>query len=359
MQKNVIKKTLFLLAILTLFSFLSQNLFAQETDSIPSDSTETEVKKERKRFKLFKFRKDSLNLQTDSLTSDSLASDSAAVDSTQNKKKFKLFKKKDKKAKKAKAPEKPSKREWREMTLDDKEKYFKDCHEFDSAQISEEIYSGQEKKVFEKATKIYDERMAGKPESDTLSRTEVDVLKTIGRKDARLHYMLSENDYKRRKTMFKYEKKVEGQVDSLLSKEEKMKFLKERTEYENKKEALRKQKVLRKYAKKEEQLYKKYELTENEKKALAKGTNMRLRGAELADYERAQQKQIKLSEKIQKLRRERAYAIQDDPTRARIDEHREKNKKRDTHVNKERDDKQMRKQEKDTKKRIEKNKRKT
>ncbi len=340
-------KALIFLTIIVVFSF-THTIHAQENDSIPADSSYREQKKTRKPCKFFKFRKDTLQTESDSTQTDSIQNDS-----TENKK-FKLFKKREK-SKKQKAPEKPSRSEWRAMSIDEKEEYFKACHEFDSAQIADEIYSGQEKKVFEKAVKIYNALQAGEKPTDTLSRSEGDILKTIERKDNRSRYMLSENDFDRRKKMFRYEKREKDEIDSTMTKEERTAVF----DYWRKKEALRKQKVIKKFDKKEAKLYKKYELSEDEKKALNRGKNMKLRGAELAAYERGRKKQIKLSEEIQALRRERAYEIQDDPTRKRIDQLHEKNKNRDKVVNKKRSDKQIRKQEKDTKKRIEKNKRKS
>ena len=89
---------------------------------------------------------------------------------------------------------------------------------------------------------------------------------------------------------------------------------------EAKQEAIRKNKVILKYDKKEERLKKQYTLSDNEKQLLHKGTAMRLKGIDRIIFNKAKRKQEKFSENLLKLRRKRSIALQNTDTRKKMKE---------------------------------------
>lgn len=334
---------------LSLLLLMPDTVYSQSNDSIPSD-TIIRSEQEKPKRKLFGF----LRNKKDSTSADSLISEQ---DEAEKKSLFARIFNKDKKNKQ-KAPEKPSKREWREMSDEDKEKYFEACREHDSTLLVQGLYSKQEQEIYERAERIYNDLQAGRQPKDTLSRNEGDRLKTMQIKDNRLRTKLNENEYKRRRKMFKYEN-GKFEMDSSMSRDEKMKILKQKSEYEAKKEALRKQRVIKRFNRKERRLRKRFALTDEEKKALAKGKNMRLRGAELAAFKRGKRKQIKYTKKLIKLRKKRAHKIQNKKTRKKMRKERRDLRKREREYKKERSNRGIKKRERKTKKRIKRNRKRT
>ncbi len=349
-------KTIFVSAILAFFLMMPIISEAQQVDSVQTDTARVKVQKVKKEHHFFSFLKG--KNKSDSIQNEA---DSIVSDSTKTKKRG-LFKRKNKKKKTGNSIEKPkvpSKSEWKKMTREDKKEYFKTWNDYDSVKFVEDNYTETELSILNRAVEINETIRAGGIPQDTLSMTEQDILSTVGKKDARLHVQMKNNDFKRRKKMLKFDKTGDFKIDSTMAYEERVEIVKARYEYEAEKEAVRKQKIIKRFNRKEKRLRKKYELTKQEKSALAKGKSMRLRGAELANYKRAIQKQEKFTVKLVKLRKKRAYQIQNKKIKKKLKRQYKYNKKRDAEINKGRNDKEIRKREEATKKRIKKNKKRT
>ncbi len=98
---------------------------------------------------------------------------------------------------------------------------------------------------------------------------------------------------------------------------------------EAKKEAIRKNKVVIKFNRKEDRLRRKYELSDNEMIVLNKGKGMRLKGSELIVFNRARKKQENFTEKLLELRKNRSFALQSENVQERMKDNVKKLKQRD------------------------------
>ncbi len=138
-----------------------------------------------------------------------------------------------------------------------------------------------------------------------------------------------------RKTMkFDRLKKSQTTPDDSLTDKQRYRTVNKKFKREAKQEAIRKNKVILKYDKKEQRLKNRYALSENEKQLLHKGTAMRLKGADKLIFNKAKRKQEKFTQKLLKLRQKRSYALQNKEVQKRMKENKKQIARRDRLANK-------------------------
>ena len=98
-------------------------------------------------------------------------------------------------------------------------------------------------------------------------------------------------------------------------------------EYRGWRETLRKEKVVKKYTRKQDKLDRKYQLSPDEKDALYKSGSMKLMGTDKMLLKKALKKQYKYKKQYEKLKKKRFMEMQDKNTRERLKQ-REKEKKK-------------------------------
>jgi hypothetical protein len=123
--------------------------------------------------------------------------------------------------------------------------------------------------------------------------------------------------------------KSDTELNDTISDKRRYQIVNNQFKREAKRETIRKNKMLVKYDRKEDRLRRRYELSENEKMILNKGRGMRLSGAELIVFNKAERKQQKFTDKLLKLRRNRSIALQNDDMRKHMKEKEKLNNKRD------------------------------
>ncbi len=138
-----------------------------------------------------------------------------------------------------------------------------------------------------------------------------------------------------RKTMI-YDrlKKSDTSPDDTISDIKRYKTVNKQFKLQAKQEAVRKNKVILKYDRKEQRLRRRYSLTDNEQIILNKGKGMRLSGIEKMIFKKARSKQEKFTEKLLRLRKKRSYALQNKEVKKRIKKDQKRITKRDRIQNK-------------------------
>lgn len=282
-----------------------------------NDSTET-PKKKFSFSKLFKRKNKKDSISNDSIVSDTLS----ANDSIQTKEKFSWFKKNKKDSARGVAkPDRIKMRTWNNMNAEQQDSVFKAWDAYDK-----EFY--KKKYAFTKKEVV----VAIKKHRTFWER----VIYNRARKKPYKHKkkLITRQNSRYQKTL-RYERirKTETVPNDSISDKRKYKIVNKEYKRGAKREAIRKNKVVLKFDKKEERLRRRYELSDNEKMLLNKGKALRLRGLEKRIFKKARKKQIKFTEKLLKLRRKRSFELQSKNVQNRMKKNKKTNKKRDKERN--------------------------
>jgi len=203
-------------------------------------------------------------------------------------------------------------------------------HERDSVlqawDLYDKIYYGKKYK-FTKADKV----LLTKPYRD-LSWREKWKYRRISKKPDKARKAVQKRRIKRLNKVLGYygNSKSDKEQQAELGGEERIKAYKTRREIAGRKEALRREKVIKKYDNKEARIRKRYTLSLDEKKALNKakgGAHMNAKERRL--YKRARRKQEKFTQKYEKLKKRRWFYLQDKITQKRIKELEKRKKARE------------------------------
>ena len=350
---------------LNLILLISVCLNAQEIDSIPPVNTSdtTEIKEAKKKFKIFNFFKkkdksekksEDENLIDEDLIDedeeqvpdtaengkpkkrffnflkkknkkDSIVNDSLNTDSSDNKKRFRLFKKNvndsTRSGKFGKKPQRISLFTWNKMCYSEQDSLLRVWDDFDKEHYKKKKRFLFTRKEVETAIKLKQnrniyERLIYKRARNKPFKYRKKIIK---RKNSRYIKTL----------LFDRLNKSETAPSDTVSDTRRYQIVNKRYKREAKKEAVRKNKVIIKYDRKEDRLKQRYELSGEEKKALNKGRGMQLKGTELILYNRGKRKQEKFTEKILKLRKKRSIELQNAEVRKRMKQKNMVLKKRD------------------------------
>lgn len=144
----------------------------------------------------------------------------------------------------------------------------------------------------------------------------------------KLKYRLAERKlHKKQKRRFRRHKKrykkavrwskPDGKFQSLDT-EQKLRHYKAKRIWLARKEAYRKLKVKKRFDRRENRLRRRYALSPDEKIVLNKAQGKALESDEKRTFRKARKKQIKFSKKLQKLRKRRHFRLQDKETRKRL-----------------------------------------
>lgn len=297
----------------TLILLLTTVSYSQETDTLVNNNLDKEVvKTEKEGFfkKLFK-KKNKNNSPSDSTKVSDTKSEDNLPDSV-SRKGINLFSKnKNDSVSDASGTGKPQKISadtWRNMDAEQQDSLLRAWDEYDKEYFSKKRRYSFSRKEIEIALsskrnfleKIIYERSRNKPYNYKR--------KLINRKNGRIKKAMRLEDLN---------KDIPIPEDTITNKD---RYILVRKQYriEAKKEAVRKNKVVIKYERKEDRLRRRYELSGEEKKALNKGRGMRLRGVELITYKKGRRKQEAFTEKLIKLRRERNLALQNKQVKSRM-----------------------------------------
>lgn len=279
-----------------------------------NDSTDTK----RKKFKFFSFLK--RKNKNDSISSDSISSDSTGFkeDSIQIKERFSWFKKNKKDS--AGGVEKPDRIRigtWNKMNAEEQDSVFKAWDAYDK-EFYKKKYAFTKKEV----------KIAIKIDRNFLEKI---IYKRARKKPYKLRRKIINRQNKRYQKTLRYERlnKSETAPSDSISDKQRYKIVNKRYKRGAKREAIRKNKVVLKYDKKEQRLRRRYELSENEKMILNKGKGVRLRGTEKRTFKKARKKQEDFTKKLLKLRRKRSFALQSKNVQDRMRKNKKKNKERD------------------------------
>ncbi len=282
-------------------------------DEILNDSTETS-KKKFSFSKLFKRKNKKDSIPNDSIVTDSLGTN----DSIQTKKKFSWFKKNKKDS--ASGLEKPDRikmRTWNRMNAEQQDSVFKAWDAYDK-EFYKKKYAFTKKEV----------EVAIKKHRNFWER----IIYNRARKKPFKHKkkLITRQNNRYQKTL-RYEriKKSETAPNDSISDTRKYKIVNKEYKRGAKREAIRKNKTVLKFDKKEDRLKRKYDLSERERMLLNKGKGMRLKGSEKIIFNKARKKQIKFTEKLLELRRKRSFELQSKNVQDRMKKNRKRNKKRD------------------------------
>lgn len=244
------------------------------------------------------------------ITADSTTyeSDSISVDTSYTKKsrREKTGERKNKSKSNDDKPEKLERLTWNQKSLGEKDSLLRKWSDYDMKKYREKYsYSKSEKKSMSKPKKnIIDNYKIRKAYKKPVKYRK----KLLKRKNARLKKTLA---------FEKPQKMSDAQWDNTSS-EDRLKYIQRRNRYQGQKEAIRKNKVVQKYDKKEDKIKKKYTLTDEENLVYNKGKGMHLRGTDQLIFNRAQNKKQKYSDELLELRRKRQYEIQNLSTQKRI-----------------------------------------
>ncbi len=279
-----------------------------------NDSTETK----RKKFKLFSlFKRKNKN---DSISGDSLASDSLniAKDTIQTKEKFSWFKKNKKDS--AGGVPKPDRIRigtWNKMNAEEQDSVFKAWDAYDK-EFYKKKYAFTKKEV----------EVATKRDRNFL---EKNIYKRARKKPHKRRRKIINRQNKRYQKTLRFERinKSETAPTDSMSDAKRYKIVNKKYKRGAKREAIRKNKTVLKYDKKEERLRRKYELSENEKMILNRGRGMRLRGTEKLTFKKARRKQESFTEKLIELRRKRNFDLQSENVQDRMKNNKKRDKERD------------------------------
>lgn len=341
---------------LQLILLISVCLNAQETDSILDVNTSdtTEIKERNKKFKLFNFFKkkdkstdeDLFNEDEEQFTdtakdekskkrffdflkkknkSDSINIDSLNSGSPDNKKRFVLFKKKvnDSTGSEGSAnkPQRISLLTWNKMNYGEQDSLLLAWSDYDK-----DYY--KTKKRFSFTRKEIDIALKLKKNRNIYERF---IYKKARKKPFKYRKKLINSKNSRFKKTMRFDRmKRSGKASSdSISDAQRYKIVNKIYKGEAKKEAIRKNKVIIRFERREDRLIQKYELSGEEKKALNKGRGMQLKGSELILFNKAKRKQEQFSKKMLKLRRKRSVKLQNSVVRKRMKQKNTVLKKRD------------------------------
>ena len=247
-----------------------------------------------------------------------VVSDTVQVDSTRMGRKKK--KKREKKGRSSKEneekPEKLVRLTWTQKSLPEKDTLLQEWSEYDKKYYKEKYaYSKMEKKSISKREKNFFDRM---------------LVKKAKKKPAKYRRKLIKSKNKRLKKTLKFEepKKMSDEQWLATSQPDRLKYIQKKNRFESQKETIRKNKVIKKYDRKEDKINKKYALSVEEKIILNKGRSMHLRGTDQLIYKRAKKKQITFTEKLLEIRKDRQFEIQNKTKQKQIKELIKKNNDR-------------------------------
>jgi len=243
---------------------------------------------------------DSTTVLTDTTQFNStVVSDSVQVDSTRMGRKKKKREKKGRGSKgDEEKPEKLDRLTWNQKSLPEKDTLLQEWSEYDRKVYKEKYaYSKMQKKSISKREKNLFDRI---------------LIKKAKKKPAKYRRKLIKSKNKRLKKTLKYEdpKKVSDEQWDATSPADRLKYIQKKSRFEAQKETIRKNKVVKKYDRKEDKINKKYALSVEEKIILNKGRSMHLRGTDQLIYKRAKKKQITFTEKLLEIRKDRQFEIQ-------------------------------------------------
>lgn len=345
---KIIKYTTFLSLIL-LFSF---SMFAQEDDDneLNTDTVSVESVQKEKKFQLFKFlqKKDKENEDFDEYEEDEIEESTDSIEDTQKEKKdffsflrrkkdsndsisktepdsiapkekFSLFKKEknDSNATAGSKPDKIRPGKWINMNAQEQDSLLRAWDEYDKEHYNKK-YAFTRKEV----------DIALKRDRNFL---EKQLYKRARTKPFRHQKKVITRQNRRYKKTLKYDrlKKSDTAPTDTMSNRNQYQIVNKKYKREAKKEAIRKNKVVIKYNRKEDRLRRKYELSDNEVLLLNKGKGMRLKGSELVGFNRARKKQENFTGKLLELRKKRSFALQSENVQERMKENEKKLKRRD------------------------------
>ncbi len=347
------------IAFLILFLLFSNSVIAQEDDDIfnesSSDTISTKTQEKEKKFKLFNFfkkkKKDKElnesfeeedveeyngNDTNDSLEkprkkkfkifnffkrknrNDSIESDTLAIiDSTSVQEDSLLVKKDSAGGKDLSKPKRIMPGMWVKMNAEEQDSLLRAWDDYDK-----EFY----RKKF--APNKKDKEVALKKKRNVFEKIRYKRLKS---KRFRLRKKLIYRQNRRYKKTLLFDRlnKSETSPNDSISNEQRYKIVNKRYKREAKREAVSKNKTVIKYDRKENRLRNRYELSDNEKIILNKGRGMRLRGGEKQTFKKARRKQENFTIKLLKLRKKRAFALQNKKVQDRMKKKRKRIAKRD------------------------------
>ena len=133
------------------------------------------------------------------------------------------------------------------------------------------------------------------------------------------------------------DKKYSKSGMSGMEKEQKIKYLRQTSIWNSRKEALKKQKVKTRFNKKELRLRKRYALSPEEKIVLNKALGKRLDPDEKRTFSKAKRKQVVFTKKLTKLRKRRHFKLQNKEGKKRLRKKSQKLHARDYYVKKNRE----------------------
>ncbi|NPA67554.1 MAG: hypothetical protein GXO50_02985 [Chlorobi bacterium] len=292
--------------------FSLSNIFKRKnkTETTKKDSSENKKKFSLKQIFKRKNSPDSINAQADS----------SANDSAGTHKRFRIFGKHSDDTVKTNNIEKPqriSPGTWNTMSAEQQDSLLRAWDEYDKEHYKKKYaFTQKEKECDMKRDKTLTDKL---------------ILKKAANKPYKYKRKLINRKIKRyRKTMLyeRFDKSETAPSDS-LSDAKRYQLINKQYKREAKQEAIRKNKVILKFDRKEERLRRRYKLTDNEMIILNKGKGMPLKGSEKIIYAKARKKQEKFTEKLLKLRRKRSFKLQNKEVRKRIKAEKKEIKKRD------------------------------
>ncbi|MCF6366892.1 MAG: hypothetical protein L3J35_11885 [Bacteroidales bacterium] len=258
----------------------------------------------------------------DTIPGDSISSsDSTTVvsDSINTKEKFSLFKKNKNDTTKGGGakPEKIRPGKWIKMNAEEQDSLLRAWDAYDKEHYKKK-YAFTKKEV----------EIALKRDRNPFEKL---IYKRARNKPFKHRKKLITRQNNRYKKTLKYDRlnKSETAPSDSVSDARRYQIVNKRYKREAKKEAIRKNKVVIKYDRKEERLRGRYELSDNERVVLNKGKGMRLKGSELLIFKKARKKQENFTVKLLKLRKSRSFALQSENVKERMKENDKKMKERD------------------------------
>jgi hypothetical protein len=300
-----------------IFKFLKKKQKTENEDK-NSDEDKNELDKEHKSFKFSNlFRKKNNN--------DSIISETDLKDSVRQNNKFTIFNKnKENSTDSTSAASRPKRLFpgiWNKMTTEQQDSLFRAWDEYDRNRYKEKKrykFSHKEVEVaikLEQNRNLYEKLIYNHARNKPFNYKK----KLITRMNSR---------YRRTLWFERFDKSETTPTDSISDKR-RYQIVNSQFKRESKRETIRKNKMVVKYDKKEDRLRRKYELNDNEKIILNKGKAIPLNLNDQLIYKKASKKREKFSEKILKIRKERAIALQNKSTRKHMKEKEKMNKKRD------------------------------
>jgi hypothetical protein len=320
---QIIKVILYIVFSLCFLFSVETGLSQEDSNSeLTVESDSTDMLNEKKGFKLSRIFK--RNKSSDELDSDfEFEAEKDSIDLSENKKG--LFDRSKKDSADAEGglskPQKISVFNWNKMNYTQQDSLLRAWDDYDR-----EFY--KEKKRYKFSRKEVDIAIKLKQNRNLYEKI---VYRKARKKPFKFSEKLIKRKNKRYKKTLRFDRmnKSDTELADSLGEKRKYEMVNRRYKREAKKEAIRKNKVIVKYNRKEDRLRQKYELTDNEMVILNKGKGMRLKGTELLVFNKARKKQENFTEKLIKLRRKRAFELQNQTVQKKMNDKNKTLRKRD------------------------------